>query len=290
MDGNDLDRDSVARWVREATESLPPEECDRVCAFLMEHYANALDKDWKWSSSTILSDIIHRRILSAARCDGAETAQLYPVLRRWLNIASDGLCADARDRVAREVSAHFVDALQDGLANGLDAASARDHAILGLGSPRAARRAYRRTFLTTREEGQVEMLLGMGRPGRRQFVSSLCGCLIVALQWCDRSLSTPFVTGATAAVVIHLCTNTVLTPKLVRANPRKWGFILNAVTSTAAWWAISTVYCVNLWPRLSNPDKGILLVSIQVAFAWLTYLYFRIYQKLGADGRKEPAP
>ncbi|MBI5092058.1 MAG: hypothetical protein HZB26_06385 [Candidatus Hydrogenedentes bacterium] len=79
-------------------------------------------------------------------------------LYQWLDAATRGLCRDARERVAQEIRAHFSDAFNSAFERGLTRADAYVNALKGLGSARAARRAYRRAYLTMNDERRLGVL------------------------------------------------------------------------------------------------------------------------------------
>ena len=73
-------------------------------------------------------------------------------LEAWLDKATGGLCADAVERVCREVVEHCKGSVEAKLAAGMPLEEV-DRAVMGeLGSWRAARRAFRKTNLTHYEE------------------------------------------------------------------------------------------------------------------------------------------
>lgn len=76
---------------------------------------------------------------------------LDPRLEDWLEIATRGLCPDARERIAEEIASHYEDALHGARGDGLAEHAAIASAVGLLGSPRRARRDLKREHLTKRE-------------------------------------------------------------------------------------------------------------------------------------------
>ena len=70
----------------------------------------------------------------------------------WLGAATRGLSDDSRHRVEQEISEHFRDAVEERKAAGLSESDARAEALRDLGSHEAARRAFRRAYLTSRQD------------------------------------------------------------------------------------------------------------------------------------------
>ncbi len=73
-------------------------------------------------------------------------------LGQWLSQALNGLADRVKPRLAEEVTAHYLDAHEEALGRGLPDSEAQARALLSLGSPRDAQRAFRRVYLTSQEE------------------------------------------------------------------------------------------------------------------------------------------
>ena len=283
MDERDIVRDDIARWLREATEGLPPEECDRVCESLLDHYAEVLDKDRAWSSSGALMDLVYGQVLAALNPDEQRAAQLHPALRGWLDAATDGLCAGARERVALEVSAHFLDALQEARGKGLDGMSAREHAVRSLGNPRTARRMYRQSFLTAGEEERIANLLGIAASSwRRIAVTVSLGNMLVLLCLLARrradALSEVIVPGAAVVFALYLVSVLVLTPLLRRARQWRYALTLNFVIQILFLSEVGASY--RAWPGISG---GFVANGVSVVIVWSAYDFVCLYRKLGNE-------
>ncbi len=77
-------------------------------------------------------------------------------LPEWLEIATGGLVPSAQSHVRMEIGAHFAEAVQNQLANGLSESAAHAAALADLGEARAAARRFRREFLTKKEAWYVD--------------------------------------------------------------------------------------------------------------------------------------
>ena len=73
------------------------------------------------------------------------------MLAEWLVLATFGLIAPARDRIRREIEAHFVDGVARRVADGLALEDAEIAAALELGDAHAAAKAFRKQHLTEAE-------------------------------------------------------------------------------------------------------------------------------------------
>lgn len=77
------------------------------------------------------------------------------LLEQWLRAATRGLCKRARERITVEIEAHVATAYDEALNKGADTQAATFQAVQGLGSPRAARRRFRKCHLTQWEALRV---------------------------------------------------------------------------------------------------------------------------------------
>jgi hypothetical protein len=84
-------------------------------------------------------------------------------LAEWLEIATDGIAAAGRERVCREIGAHFAQAVKAHLAEGESEPVAEINALEELGDAKAAQRNFRKRHLTKEEEKQLATLRGMAR-------------------------------------------------------------------------------------------------------------------------------
>ena len=82
--------------------------------------------------------------------------ELLGSLEQWLEIATRGLCDDAKERVRAEIESHYADAVAASMERGLSVAEAHGAAMASLGNPRKSRRAFHRAYLTRREFKQLQ--------------------------------------------------------------------------------------------------------------------------------------
>src|ERR1017187_398781 len=73
----------------------------------------------------------------------------HRLLRGWLESATTGLVAPAKQRIRTEIEAHYREAVATHVAQGLSEPSAKNAALVELGEPRAAARRFRRSHLTS---------------------------------------------------------------------------------------------------------------------------------------------
>ena len=93
-------------------------------------------------------------------CDWPDYTNLYA----WLKVATKGLSDDSRARIRDEITDHFQQALDDGMRAGLSEDDAAQRAVEGLGSPKSARRAFRRTYLTRWQANIVRSFVDARKP------------------------------------------------------------------------------------------------------------------------------
>lgn len=164
----------------------------------------------------------------------------YRYLMPWLEVATKGLCDDARTRIREEFRDHFQDALAQQVAAGLDEETAARQAVEGLGSPRRALRDFRRVHLTARQAKLVDAVARRSPMLRRAlgfFLLAFCFNPTVAML-----LGVPdwplrvglFAVGLTAAFVLEAAA-----PKLYRRGHQRFALAASAT-------AEACLFCVIL--------------------------------------------
>jgi hypothetical protein len=88
-------------------------------------------------------------------------------LAEWLEIATDGLAVPGRERVRREVGAHFGQAVRAHMAEGESEPVAKINALEELGDARTAQKDFRKRHLTKDEE---KHLVTLRETARSKFV------------------------------------------------------------------------------------------------------------------------
>jgi hypothetical protein len=84
-------------------------------------------------------------------------------LAEWLEIATDGIAAAGKERITREIEAHFAEAVKAHLAQGESGPVAQINALDELGDAKTAQRNFRKRHLTREEEKRLVTLMGMAR-------------------------------------------------------------------------------------------------------------------------------
>lgn len=80
------------------------------------------------------------------------TKEIPPALESWLDAATRGIGTLGKTHIRDEIGAHFGQAYEAALTEGVAPLTAEWKAIESLGSARAARRGFRRAYLTVRQE------------------------------------------------------------------------------------------------------------------------------------------
>ncbi len=100
-----------------------------------------------------------------------------PALDAWLAAATRGLCEEARERISEEIRTHVADTRVTLRTDGVIPEEASRIALQRLGSPRRARRTYKRQYL---RKSEVALYMGYERH-MRWGENSLCG--LGPLEW-----------------------------------------------------------------------------------------------------------
>jgi hypothetical protein len=163
-------------------------------------------------------------------------------LSAWLQVATKGLCDDAKARIYDEISAHFQDALEQGVRAGLAEDVAGHRAVDSLGSPRNARRAFRRAHLTKSQQATIAQY---SAPRRLVSVGFTLMTLVVLWQsvlirsrWVapDRG----FRVVAAVGMVIALVALVSLVPRWFRHGNPSIAFLAGA-TANLTWWSCALI-------------------------------------------------
>jgi hypothetical protein len=72
-------------------------------------------------------------------------------LTDWLSIATDDLCAAAKERIRLEIESHFQEAVDTHRADGQSEEQAQANALKDLGNPEVEGKRFRKTHLTEDE-------------------------------------------------------------------------------------------------------------------------------------------
>jgi len=77
-------------------------------------------------------------------------------LWEWLEVAEAGLLPADMQRITKEITSHYAEALKSHLARGESGPVAEANALAELGDPRAAGRSFRKKHITERESWRLE--------------------------------------------------------------------------------------------------------------------------------------
>jgi|GEM_PF-5170959 len=133
----------------------------------------------------------------------------------WLGEALDGLADDARQRIARELTTHYEDALDHYRAHHLAEPEAARRALSDLGDPHAARRAFRRTAPTVTEARRYERVrFPLLSSAARTAFAMLYG-LAGTVAWWAGTIDGPSAASMAALAAAFL----LVTPRLLGPRP-----------------------------------------------------------------------
>lgn len=88
-----------------------------------------------------------------------DSIDIWPALESWLDEATRGIGTLGKTRIRSEVGAHFREAYDACLAEGVAAEIAERKAVEALGDARKARGGFRRVYLTVGEEKHLRTLV-----------------------------------------------------------------------------------------------------------------------------------
>jgi hypothetical protein len=192
-------------------------------------------------------------------------------LERWLDTATEGLSAESKRRVRHEITEHHRSAREDGL----DDAAALD----GLGDPRAARRAFRRAYLTSVQESLVRDYRGLPATWRLVIYVSLfvlgCGVALGLPETTAQRHVGRAMLVVLASALASLCFGV---PWLYRKGRERIAIFLGAVSD----WTLYVGLIVGSSLVLGDLNAGKLAFFLAV-LALLLVLYVPLLRKLHRD-------
>lgn len=173
----------------------------------------------------------------------------YKYLFAWLQVATKGLSDESRARTREEITDHFHQAIDEGLRAGLTEDAATGQAVEGLGRPKAARRAFRRTYLTRWQANIVRSFsdapkpatsstsLWQTNPRRRLFMATILVVGVAAMTALDPRLSTAGWRSRAGVVALMLVATIVLAavPGLYRRGRERAAIALGASAEMTLW-------------------------------------------------------
>jgi hypothetical protein len=215
----------------------------------------------------------------------------HKYLFAWLQVATKGLSDESRARIRQEITDHFHEAVDEGVRAGLTEDAAAEQAVEGLGSPQAARREFRRTYLThwqanlvrsfTAVPKQASMSLGNAWIGRRRRV--LLGTVMVigvtagtALEFLHDAREWPLLGGLAVVMMIATVVLATAVPRLFRRGRERAAIALGASAEITLWCAFLIAPAVR--PTGSRELRLWFLAMVVVVMA-ATYL--PLLRKLG---------
>ena len=147
----------------------------------------------------------------------------YTYLFAWLKVATKGLSDDSRARIRDEITDHFHQALNDGLRAGLSEDDVAQRAVEGLGSPKSARRAFRRTYLTRWQANIVRSFVDARKP------TTSSSILSTALDT-ERGWRGSWQARLLVSALMILAVASMTARMNQRLSPREWQLLIGIVT------------------------------------------------------------
>jgi hypothetical protein len=177
------DTGDIRRWLMENTDGLEPTEAEKARTEIEKHIADVVrDRLAKVPANPAeqgayyeaLHDLVADLppetredldlLISADERMAKDAVRMRERLVRlkcwsldlWLGLATKGISRQGKERIRDEISAHYEDALHEGLQQGLTKIEAHIAAMESLGDARKAARGFRRNYLTEKETKWAE--------------------------------------------------------------------------------------------------------------------------------------
>jgi hypothetical protein len=112
-------------------------------------------------------------------------------LENWLETATEGITTAGKERIAREIEAHYADAVTALREKGESEESTQAKALAELGKPRLAGRRFRREYLTEADLAYVKRLRENKPRARVMHTLGICVSTAASLLllWCTETPS-----------------------------------------------------------------------------------------------------
>jgi hypothetical protein len=222
-------------------------------------------------------------------------------LAGWLEVATDGLEAPARRRIACEIEAHFTEAVSAHLAKGEPVSSAQSTALAELGDPQKAALKFRKTYLTESEAKSIKWMEWTAAKGLFSFWAPLLDGIplaVVALFYFhvrrngDPRLLLDFHFYAGFLLVSYVGLR--LIPRLLWASTLRRNFLLRGLALCQFTTRVVVVPAIWLVPFMHDHDT---FAALNLIFFFFVYGFvmnpgFRIWNKLRkmGEGAVDPPP
>lgn len=205
-------------------------------------------------------------------------------LEEWLEVATRGLCADARERVRREISDHHRSALEAALEAGASADAARHSALGSLGDAREVGRGLRRTNLTRFQAALVRDHRGRPSAWTLMLHLALLALGIVVFAAFAETVAQRTVGAASLAlIVLAIAVMHVVAPRSYRRGKVRTAIMASAVSH----WLLYASLCVGL-PFCTGGGPG---RDVGLFYAAVLALLLALYLPLiGKVRRLDPRP
>lgn len=212
----------------------------------------------------------------------------------WLGVAAKKLAPYAKERIHREVEAHYRDAIEEEIVNGRSSARAHIEALRRLGDPKSVGRFFRRTYLTQKEERRLLLDFNYTREYRKSSFGeqmswfSLLVFLFFGYVAVDGFSILFFLT---ASLALALFVRRGIVNPLVRSRTCERAYIWY-LASIPLW--MITAFCLVLdWDYLYHPVPGaiaglILLAVVALDAYRVSFIVRKALPNYGAE--KSPPP
>jgi hypothetical protein len=208
----------------------------------------------------------------------------YKYLSAWLDIATWGLSDDSRARVEDEITAHFHDAIDEGVRAGLAEDLAAERAVESLGSPNAAGRAFHRTYLTRYQAVLVRSLAEPPMIARLLRVYLVVAATFLTVVFPRSSGPEWYVSAGMTAFMVIAAIVLLRVPGLYRRGRQRAAIALGAGAEGLLWvmWLAFVVLGSNNLER----QRWLLIAG----FFWMVMVgnYMPLLRKLRNQPRREP--
>jgi hypothetical protein len=193
----------------------------------------------------------------------SETPRVQSLAEWWLDIATAGLSAPAKERIRLEIEAHFADGVENHQANDCSVADARLAAFAELGNPTLAAKRFRKRHLT---ENEAKRLGSMFKYGMKR-LWLLVGCAVYVPFYYASLLSNanhPHTALATEAVLLCITLQTIWWGSMLKHGAKPLWLLVDCPV-----YVLFCVYAFLLW-NANHPHIALATGAVFLSMTLLT--------------------
>jgi hypothetical protein len=199
----------------------------------------------------------------------------------WLKIATHGIAAAGKERISREIEAHYADAVGTHLERGESEDVAQAKSLEELGEPGVAAEEFQKEYITEADEKHLDYIFKAALDPRKSISIAICFTVLPLLVCLDSALGrlSGWRVGLFSAAWLTTCfVFPVISFTLARRLTFEAGIRWLARIEASRWLILGWIPCLLGYVYTSRKDPLSMLVLISAS--WPMRRVFRLGGKL----------